>query len=250
MKIAILDSGLFKVHENGRVIGIPGFLIRSGAYVILVDTGFPARYATDPEGAARDDNLGAFGSVLALTTENLPTAQLARLGLRPADVTHLVLSHTHIDHVGGIGDFPQATIVVGAAERALDRPLYWGDRRPFAWPEQQYLTVEGDLELAPGVTLLSTPGHTPGHISLLLQPPAAGAALLTADAISRPQEVVEDRYGGAWDAAQARASARRLLQLARDTGATLIYGHDPAQWPTLPKAPRYLSDMPPAPAPA
>jgi N-acyl homoserine lactone hydrolase len=64
--------------------------------------------------------------------------------------------------------------------------------------------------------------------------------LLTGDAISRPEELAEG-FGGAWDEVQARASAERLLALAEREGALVIYGHDPAQWPALPKAPAHYA---------
>ena len=80
-------------------------------------------------------------------------------------------------------------------------------------------------------------GHTPGHLSLLIEARDGRSVVLAADAISRPHELTEDRFAGAWDPALARASARRLVALAAERRATLIYGHDPAQWPSLPKAP-------------
>lgn len=238
MRLYILDFGLFQVYENNRVIGIPGFLIRSGAATILVDTGFPPAYADDAQAASRADDLGAFGRVLRLTHEQLPAGQLARVGLTPADVTHLVLTHTHIDHVGGLHAIPNAEVVIGRAERALSRPLYFGARQPLAWPPHaRYRLVDGDEALLPGVTLLATPGHSPGHLSLLLDLPHTGATLLTADAISRPDELADDRFDGAWNPALARASAQRLMAIARQRHAWIIYGHDPTQWPELRKAP-------------
>jgi N-acyl homoserine lactone hydrolase len=241
MQLYILDYGLFQVHENGRIIGIPGYLIRlETGQNILVDTGFPAWYVADPAGAARRDGLDSFGWILQLSPDNLPAGQLARLGLAPADITHLIMTHTHIDHVGGLGDFPNAIIIIGAAERACPQPLYWADIHPIPWPETAtYLVIDQDTELHPGLTLLTTPGHSPGHLSLLIRLPHTGPVLLTADAISRPEEVEQDRFGGAWNEAQTRASAHQLMQLARQEQAWVIYGHDPAQWGTLRKAPEF-----------
>lgn len=238
MRMCVLDYGLFQVHQNGRVIGIPGFLIAAGSALVLVDTGFPPRYAHDPRGAAEADGLTSFGQIAALTEEQLPDAQLARAGFAPADITHLLLTHTHIDHVGGIADFPRATIIVGQAERALPRPIYWESGDGPEWPDgASYLTIERDTDLLPGVTLLSTPGHTPGHLSLLVRLPRTGPVLLTGDAINRPDEVAQGSFGGAWDEDAARTSAARLMRIAEETSALVIYGHDPAQWPGLRKAP-------------
>jgi N-acyl homoserine lactone hydrolase len=238
-RLYILDFGLFQVHENGRIIGIPGYLIQThDGQNILVDTGFPAKYAEDAEQATREDGLDIFGRVLKLTQDNLPAGQLAKIGLTSADIDTLVMTHSDIDHVGGIGNFPQATLVIHADERAYEQPRYWHGRSPLFWPDNKTQLIHEDTDLCPGVTLLSTPGHAPGHLSLLLRLPEAGNVLLIADAISRPSELQEG-FSGAWDHDLAHASADKLMALAQAQKAFIIYGHDPQQWPTLKKAPEF-----------
>lgn len=233
----VLDYGLFRVHANGRVIGICGYVIRTDCQeVILVDTGFPAKYASDAAAASEEDRLFEFGEVLQCDDDNLPAAQLSRLGLLPSDVTLHVLTHTHIDHVGGLGDFAHVPIVVAEAERALARPLYWGAIQPLAWPTAKYVTVVDDVQLGPGLRLFVVPGHAPGQLALLVDLPETGQVLLTSDAISRPEEL-DESFAGSWDATMAMASALRLLRVARAEGAFIIYGHSPEQWPELRKAP-------------
>ena len=234
--LAVLDYGLFRVNA-GRDVGIVGFLIETDKNKrILVDTGFPAKYADDFIAATAEDALGGFGHVLKLGHENLPAGQLARLGLRPADVDLLVMTHTHIDHVGGLADFPRAPIIIGAPERALPRPLYWGEAQPMTWPDRDYRLVERDTELLPGITVLFAPGHAPGQLSLLVELPETGPMLLTSDAISRPAEI-DEGFGGSWDVEEAKRSGARLMRLAKERGAFVIFGHGPEQWPTLRKAP-------------
>jgi N-acyl homoserine lactone hydrolase len=236
-RLFVLDYGLFRVHADGRVIGISGFLVQTDVgRNVLIDTGFPAKYAGDAAAAAAGDRLTDFGEVLACGPKHLPAAQLARIRLAPADIDLLVITHGHIDHVSGIGDFPGVPIVIGAAERALPRPSYWGEVQPMDWPEAEYVTLEADRQVCPGLRLLLVPGHTPGHLAALVHLPVTGAVLLTGDAVSRPGEIAEG-FAGADDPAAARASAARLMALAAAERAVVIWGHDPAQWPVLRKAP-------------
>ncbi len=234
LRMHILDFGLFRVHA-GRTIGIPGYLIQAqDGRNILVDAGFRLAYAEDIERASAEDGLGAFGELIDFSARQMPAAQLALLGLRPADIDTLILTHTHIDHVGGLPQFAHCVVVVHEAERALPRPLYFDGRCPFDWPNvREWCCVSGDTDILPGLRLLATPGHTPGHLSLSLDLPNTGAVLLTGDAIDRPA-LFEEGFANS----QALASAQRLMETARERNALIIYGHDPKQWPLLPKAPR------------
>ena len=241
VSLSVLDFGLFTVHANGRTIGIPGFLITTSAGEhVLIDTGFPEKYADDIEAASNEDDLGAFGKILSLSHENQPKAQLALLGLSKADLNFVIITHTHIDHVGNIGNFPGVPLVIGADERALAKPIYWRGKAPLEWPDNECVLVTEDFDLGPGLRVLLVPGHTPGELSIMVDLPQTGPVLLTSDAISRESEVAE----GCLDSVnpdQALASAHRILKLAEDRDAFVIYGHGPEQWGQLKKAPEYYN---------
>ena len=102
-RVTLLDCGTFSVRGGARVIGIPAFLLTTdrGAQV-LVDGGFPPAYAADAEAAARADGLGTFGHLLDHGTRNAVAAQLALCGVGNGDLAAHVLTHGHIDHVGGL----------------------------------------------------------------------------------------------------------------------------------------------------
>ncbi len=237
VSLHVLDYGLFKVHANGRVIGICGFLIQTDASEsVLIDTGFPQKYAEDKAAATVEDRLDEFGEVLECEMVNMPASQLALAGVKPDQIDLHILTHSHIDHVGGLSDFPQAPMLVSGQERRLPKPLYWGDVQPLEWPDQDYLMIEDDIDVGPGFRVLTAPGHAPGQLALMLDLPETGPVLLTSDAISRPAEI-DEKFAGSWDEATAIASADRLVGLAKDTEAFVIYGHSPEQWPSLKKSP-------------
>jgi N-acyl homoserine lactone hydrolase len=235
-RLHILDCGTFHVTA-GRTIGIPGFLVTTDAGEhVLVDTGFPAKYAADPARAAAEDGLTAFGHVKTLTAANLVPGQLALCGLAPEDITLLILTHSHIDHVGGLHDLAHVPIVIGIEELGLPRPLYWGAAQPMDWPDARWLPVHEDTDIAPHLTVLHVPGHAPGQLALRFDLPQTGRVIITSDAISRPSEPFEG-YEDAHDPALAAQHAKRLLAMGQD--AFIIWGHCPQQWPDLMKAPLF-----------
>ena len=242
-RLYVLDYGTFDVTAAvpPRRIGILGFLVGTDAGDwALFDTGFPREYAADAAAASARDGLGAFGEIVSLGSENLPEAQIRRAGIEPSDVTAMVQTHTHIDHWGGMGGFPglrDVPVVIGAAERAMERPApIFGD--PGDWPDMDWRVLEGDADLCDGLTLLSAPGHAPGQIAALVELPETGAVLLTCDAISRPAEAL-DGFSTTTDRAQAVESAARLMELAAETDAWILWGHDPGQWRVIRKAPEF-----------
>ena len=236
-RLYVLDFGLFDVGPGQRTIGIPGFLLETdrGAR-ILFDTGFPPDYVTAPAATAARDGLHRFGVFAQFGPQNTAAGQLSVLGLTPADITHVILSHGHIDHVGSLPLFAHARIILTAVERADPRPCYFFDVQPYAWPDANYTQITGETALCDGLTLIPTPGHTAGHLSAHLTLPDGRHVILAADAINRMSEA-DEGFADAKDPARAMESYHFLTDLARQTGAEIIYGHEPNQWPALPKAP-------------
>lgn len=232
LTLTVLDYGTFRVNgPPPRDIGLMGALIVTDAGErVQIDTGMPAHYATDPQAGTRE-GLDAFGRVTSMGPGNLPNAQLALAGVDGIDL--LVITHTHIDHIGGLFDWPDVPMVIAAPERALPRPLYWSGAQPWDWPERETRLVEGDCALGPGFEVFLVPGHAPGQLAFRIDLPETGRVLWLSDAISRPSEP-DEGFPGAWDAEAAARNAARLLALEHDLA---IYGHCPAQWGRLRKAP-------------
>jgi N-acyl homoserine lactone hydrolase len=234
-RLYILDLGLFDVRGGERIIGIPGFLLQTDrGQNILFDTGFPPDYLNDPDRPTKD-GLPRFGHLIDFRREQTAEGALGLLGLSPKDIDLVILSHSHIDHVGSLPLFVHAPILMTARERDEPKPLYFGQARQMDWPDAVYRLIDTDIQVCEGLTLLPTPGHTAGHLSALVTLPDGRSVIIAADAINRASEPSEG-FADADDPVSARASANYLLSLAPPE-ALLIYGHEPTQWPMLPKAP-------------
>ena len=225
-RLVRLDLGRFDVGPGKRLIPISAWLITTDAgRHLLLDTGFPPAYASDPRGMALADGLDGFGRLVDFGPQHTVLAALAAHGLGAADISHILLSHSHIDHIGGLTGFPDAIVLLGAAERALPRPLYFASAPAMAWPDADYQPLARTTEICVGLRLIATPGHTPGHMSALVRLPDR-CVVLAVDAINRFSEPAEG-YPDALDPTLAARSGKQLLALARRNRATLLPGHEP-----------------------
>jgi len=136
-------------------IGVYAYLVVLGATVVLVDTGV------------------GIGNAYIETTfgprRNSIVSELAKHGVEPIAVSALVNSHLHFDHCGNNRLFPKAEVFVQQAELDVARTTKHTVREWFDYEGARIVGVDGDKEIRPGVTLLSTPGHTPGHQSVLVE---------------------------------------------------------------------------------
>ena len=153
---------------------------------------------------------------------------LRERGLEPDDVVALACSHLHFDHAGQNAAFPGRPIHVQVAEREASRaPDYTID----AWvdfPGVRYVEEDGEVELLPGVRLIPTPGHTPGHQSMVVDSPDGRTVLAGQACYTRAEWDGADGPGvsgldSAWDRASYRSSVARLRALQPDV---VLFGHD------------------------
>ena len=225
------------------VCAFPGYLVTlTDERRIMIDTGPNRRHIREPmyefEGSSFADHLQP-----QMTEADDPRYRLAELGLTESDIDTLVLTHTHFDHAGNAADFTGSEIVIHRdayadgrerAERGVPGglPETGADGKPL-----NFRVIDGDYELVSGVTLLHTPGHANGHLSVLLRLPKTGAVILAIDAIYSRANRDASNYKIGANPTQGIASADRLIALAEQENALLIYGHDPIQWQQLKKAP-------------
>ncbi|GAA2394874.1 N-acyl homoserine lactonase family protein [Dactylosporangium salmoneum] len=218
--------------ETGRVrevgVPIPVYLLRlTGGRHALVDTGCARAVIGDPE------------SHFVLTEEEHVVGRLRALGLSPADIGTVVVSHFDPDHAGANDEFPGAEFVVQRAqyEHARTSGLYRYEWFRGQWddPRLRYRLVDGDTELLPGVTLLECGGHVPGHQAVLVRLPETGTVLLAGDAWARGTEA-QTRPMSPFDLdeGETRKAQRRLMDLARRLPVDLVvHNHDAEQWASL-----------------
>jgi len=170
--------------------------------------------------------------------------QLARLGLKPDDIDTVISTHYDVDHAGRHAAFTKAQYVVQRAHHldAASNPRYADIRSEWDQPIERIRLVDGDTELLPGLALIETSGHVPGHQSVLVRLPNTGAILLAIDAVPFADGFTRDAQddGSNPDAEAIRASTIKLLDLVeREPIGLVIFGHDQAQWKALKKLPEF-----------
>ncbi len=198
--------------EGNFEINLACFLIRNGKQNILVDAGLGP--VTFPPFRGGD----------------LP-ANLAKAGVQPDDIDLVLITHLHVDHIGwlvqdGKPYFPNATVRFG--EKDLDQFIRAEKPDQFAVPivealEGRIQTVDGDGEVAPGVNVLNTPGHTLGHISVVASSGTQRAFML-GDAVTCPAQLEDAEWTAMSDidpelAIRSRDALYKELEGTQDVAA-------------------------------
>jgi 4-pyridoxolactonase len=243
MKVWLLDTGSIVIEHTQLMWNVPGPQVRIPAYAVLIE---------------HQDGLFLFDSGFDLehtkrvlpfelpeqTTDQTIPAQLERCGFTADDVSMLVNSHLHFDHVGGNKYFTHTKVVLHDRELAQAR-----DHEPFehygysdtSWDFEgaRFETVSGDLELAKGLWLFETPGHTVGHYSLLVKPESGPRPMLFAFDVVYTQEALDKgiQAGFHIDPRAGVRSIARIKELAAEHGADVYFSHDMQAWQTYKHAP-------------
>lgn len=209
------------------------YLIRHAKGLLLWDTGVPDAVAAMPDGMV------VGGGAITYRRAKTLAAQLAEIGVKSADVTYVAVSHTHGDHIGNLGLFPSSTILIQGAE--YDWAMGLPTKPAFAATQTiQKLAGDRDVFGDGSVTILSTPGHTPGHQSLLVVLPKTGALVLSGDAVHFRDNWEQRRVPSMnVNRDQTLASLERLASVLAERKATLWINHDRAQSATLRYAPGF-----------
>lgn len=230
-------TGLFLDGEHGTIrMPVPAFLIEHPQGVVLFDTGMHPDVRHDPHG-----RLGFIADVFGteMPAGEDVAARLAAHDVAPERLAHVVLSHLHFDHAGGLASLPNARVVVQRRdweaghdpERASALSF---DRKDFDHGHDVML-VDGEHDLFGDgrVVCLPTHGHTPGHQSLKVRLDS-GDVVLTADACYLRRTLETDHLPPSPHDRDAMLASLRRLRALRDAGARLVFGHDVDDWASVP----------------
>ncbi|HWI75336.1 MAG TPA: N-acyl homoserine lactonase family protein [Baekduia sp.] len=223
-----------------------GILAHGPGGWILLDTGLSPTMRDEPYARG----------IYRTRAPDFPTAQdidplvdaLAQCGLKLDDLAAVAISHLHVDHTGGLRRLPagrpvfvqRAELAFGLGAAGFEQAYIRAD---YAHRDHRWVRLDGDAELLPGVDAISTPGHTPGHMSFRVRMADGTVWLFAMDAIDLQDGIDTDTpiAGSAVEPegiAQRHASHARLMAMAREEGARLVPGHCPRVWPTMPGPPR------------
>jgi glyoxylase-like metal-dependent hydrolase (beta-lactamase superfamily II) len=218
-------SDTFVFSGRSRSVVVSCYLVKHGDAYLLWDAGLPL------------SRLGAgqrsVGGGLARLSRPL-IAQLAALGVEPGQVTTLALSHYHADHAGQAQSFPHARLLIGAEDLAVIRSTESAfnlDRGLFVpWTngagEAQAIRGDHDVFGDGSVIMLATPGHTPGHHSLLVR--GEGQPMILSGDLwhFREQVPIDGVPKINTSRADTLASMDRIRKAARALRARIVIGHD------------------------
>ena len=245
MKVWLLDNGSIVIEHTQLMWNVPGPQVRIPSYAVLVehddglvlfDTGFDLEHT----------NAVLPFELPEQTEEQSVPRQLELAGFSVSDVTTLVNSHLHFDHVGGNKHFSGIPNVLHETELAQAR-----DHEPFeffgysdkTWDHDgaQFETISGDVELAKGLWLFETPGHTVGHYSLLISGDSDAKPMLFAFDVVYTQPALEKgiQPGFHIDPRAGVRSIARVKEIAAERGTDVYFSHDMDAFETYKHAPDF-----------
>jgi N-acyl homoserine lactone hydrolase len=242
------DESVWTPGENaGRSIAFSStcWLIERGSEWLLWDTGVPESALNNPKGWS------TLPKLIVYHLDKTLTDQLAEIGLKTSDITYVALSHTHGDHIGNVLLFPNSTVLMQRAEYTwISSPNGTNDnvnqlkalaRKLLGTPKHLQL-LDGDTDVFGdgSVTLVSTPGHTPGHQSLLVHLMNSGFIILSGDVVHLEENFEKNTVPSLnTDEAASIASMGRVRRMMATYNAKLFINHDKAQTDTLKLLPAF-----------
>ncbi|TCJ19840.1 N-acyl homoserine lactonase family protein [Rubrobacter taiwanensis] len=239
-----MNQGLGEPYE----IPVPFFLITHPRGNVLYDGGNALEVAQDAVGHWGQGVVDAYTPVMS--EDQFVVNQLQGLDVDPASVRYVIQSHLHLDHTGAIGHFPNAQYIVQRRELQYAYTPDWFQKPAYIRPDfdrdVDWLLLDGrhddeyDVFGDGTIKTLFTPGHAPGHMSVVVNLENTGAMVLTADACYTLDHYENQALPGLiHSAADVAESVSRIRRTVERLEAQVVTGHDPEAWPGFKKAPEY-----------
>jgi N-acyl homoserine lactone hydrolase len=242
------DESVWTPDENvGRDIEFSStcWLIKHHGEWLLWDTGVPEATLNDPRGWS------TLPKLIVYHLDRSVTGQLAEIGIKPGDIGRVAISHTHGDHIGNVGLFPDSTVLMQRAEyswiHSPDGPndnvtqLMALARKLLGAPKNLQL-IDGDTDVFGdgSVTLVYTPGHTPGHQLLLVHLKNSGFIILSGDVVHLEENFEKNIVPSLnTSKTESLASMEKVRRLMAAYKAPLFINHDKSQTDTLKLLPAF-----------
>ena len=252
MKVYLLDSGTLQLdmsfatwnHNQGVEFRFPVFSV----YVdhpdgkVLIDTGFEKGWVERKLPFEKPEQ----------SEDQQLVNQLAKIGVKPEDIDIVVNSHLHFDHCSNNKLFPQATFIFSTSElRHSYVPDPWErlgyDPELVVMPGMKTIMLDlGDFEyeVLPGITLIETPGHSAGHLSVIVDPGADHRPMVFPIDVAYTEHNLKDRVlmGLHSDPAELLDSMMRIENIAKKVGGDIFYSHDPEKFTGYKLAPDFYGE--------
>ncbi|MBL8128044.1 MAG: N-acyl homoserine lactonase family protein [Thermomicrobiales bacterium] len=252
MKVYLLDSGTLQLdmsfatwnHNQGVEFRFPVFSI----YIdhpdgkVLIDTGFEKGWVERKLPFEKPEQ----------SEDQQIVNQLARIGVKPEEIDIVVNSHLHFDHCSNNKLFPQATFIFSTSElRHSYVPDPWErlgyDPDLVVMPGMKTIMLDlGDFEyeVLPGITLVETPGHSAGHLSVIVDPGGDHRPMVFPIDVAYTEHNLKDRVlmGLHSDPADLLDSMMRIENITKKVGGDIFYSHDPEKFKGYKLAPDFYGE--------
>jgi glyoxylase-like metal-dependent hydrolase (beta-lactamase superfamily II) len=179
MTIHFLNCGTMRPYFPPVENGVTCFLVETNQGPVLVDTGFGTQDYLSPTRSMK-----IFLTLMRASRDMNETAcyQIRRLGYKPEDVKHIIQTHLHLDHAGGLSDFPQAQVHVLKKEYEHVQSHCSWEYHPTHWAhgpnwvlhelaDEKWFDFEAIklVDFEPEIWLVPLTGHTPGHMAVAVK---------------------------------------------------------------------------------
>jgi N-acyl homoserine lactone hydrolase len=217
------DYQLTREEVADTNMSVPCFLVIHPKGLLLFDTGLSDRLVGRPLYESVD---GGYGQIKFNTLRG----QLADIGVTPADITYLAISHSHWDHVGNANDYARSTWLTQKAEldfmfAAHADPAYVALYAELAHARKEVFVGDHDVFGDRTVILKFTPGHTPGHQALYVKLARTGGVVISGDLYHYAEERTLHRMPKEEESTGTPASREMLERFLKDKNAQLWIGH-------------------------